>query len=558
MLRCSETRTVTSLHSLSCVTMGEETTTDKVADAVVDSLNPSATADELWRILAGTMSVTTPHTVARVGRLCRFGVVEEGGPRDGRMERLELREHDIDTLRDKITRHVRPVKGQYVAGVWNIETDEDGHRKPARIPNEALSALIKRPLDVLDEIAEVPRVDRIVDVPVFGPQGELALKPGYHPDARIFYKGLTVPEVTAEWDDIEMRLSDVEWARHLLLDEMLGDFPFADQASRAHALGLVVEQFARGMIDGPAPAYVVIAAEQGTGKSLMAQACLYPSCGRIDLSPEPEPTPQDFQKRLLSELIRGPQAIVFDNVTRRLEDSALAAMLTSGRYADRVLGKSQILSFPVRHTTVFTMNNPEIGQDMRRRVVPIYLDAGVERPWERSGPPGRQWQHPNLLHWTETERARLARAAITLIQHYVTGWEGRVEAPGRLMGSFEEWSRIIGGIVTAAGVPGFGGNLDRMFAEQADADAEWGEFLVAWPEGQKLTATEIVTMVTVGFAGQMPVLPPTALQDRRGSVNFKSVSYGMRQMRGRVRDGLRLQNDRSARPTVWYVEGATL
>lgn len=523
-------------------------------DAAVDPLNPSATADELWRVLAGTMRLdeNQPHTVARVGRLCRFGVDENG--------RLELREHDIDTLRDKLTRHLRPIKGHYVAGTWYVDTDDDENPKPSRIPNEALQAIIKRPLDVLDEVSPVPRVDRIVDVPVFGPDGELTLEPGYHSDARIFYKGDPIPGIDEGWDDAEVRFADVEWARHLLLDEMLGDFPFADEASRAHALGLVIEQFVRAMIDGPTPAYVIIAAEQGTGKSLLAQACLYPACGRVDLSPEPEPTPQDFQKRLLSELIRGPQALVFDNVTRRLEDSALAAMLTSGRYADRVLGKSQILSFPVRHTTVFTMNNPEIGPDMRRRVIPIYLDAGVERPWERTGPArGGRWRHPNLLGWVAQERPRLVRAAITIAAHYARGWrtdEGDLEreVPTFVKGTFEEWSRVVGGAVTAAGAPGFGQNLDRMLGEQSEADDEWGEFLASWPAGAAYTAREVLQLITTGVDGGLPVPAPQALIDRRGSANFKSVVYGLRAMRGRVRAGRRLDNDRNSRPPLWYVE----
>lgn len=534
---------------------------DERPPVAVDALNPSATADSLWRGLSATNDPVWPHTVARMGRLCRFGVDDASG-------RLELREHDIDTLRDKITRHLEPVSArrELACGVDRRTREGREHQhtddcyeleiQPARIPNDALLALIKRPMDVLDETEKVPRVDRIVDVPVFGPDGQLALEPGYHGDARIFYKGDPVPGFDGGWDDVEVRYADVEWARHLLLDEMLGDFPFADDASRAHALGMVVEQFVRGMVDGPSPAYVVIAAEQGTGKSLLAQACLFPACGRVDLLPEPEPNPGDFQKRLLSELIRGPQAMLFDNVTRRLEDSALAAMLTSGRYADRVLGKSQILSFPVRHTTVFTMNNPEIGPDMRRRIVPIYLDAGVEKPWERLGPAaGQGWQHPNLLSWAAVERPRLARAALTLVSHYVKGWDetGR-EAPTRMMGSFEEWSRVVGGVVTAAGAQGFGANLDRLFAEQSDADAEWGDFMSAWPEGHRLTAHEVVQLVTVGVGGGLPVPCPTGLQDRRGSVNFKSVSYGLRRMKGRVRDGRRVMNDRGSRPTLWYVE----
>jgi hypothetical protein len=46
------------------------------------------------------------------------------------------------------------------------------------------------------------------------------------------------------------------------------------------------------------------------------------------------------------------------------------------------------------------------------------------------------------------------------------------------------------------------------------------------------------------------------LQDRRGSDNYKPVSYGLRRMKGRVRGGLTLVNDRSERPTQWYVEAS--
>ena len=531
-----------------------------VEDAVVgiDQLNVAATADALWAGLARTNREHMPHTVGRFGRLCMFG-------RDDASGQLELREHDADTIRYQIYRKLRPIQGTYAQdGSFAPRPDDYGQPKPAKVPNEALQALLKRPLDKLDEIAYVPRVDRVVDVPVFGPDGELVETPGHHPGARTFYDGDAIQGLTHGWDDDLVRRYDVAAAREVLLDAV-SDFPFADEASRAHAVCLMVEQFARAMVDGPTPAYAIIAAEQGTGKSLLAQACLYPSCGRIDLTPEPELHPQDFQKRLLSELIRGPQAIVFDNVTRPLENSTLAAMLTSGRYADRVLGKSQILSFPIKHTTVFTMNNPEIGSDMRRRVVPIYLDAGVEKPWERTGPSsGGAWRHPNLIRWVAERRDDMVRAAITLVANYQLGFLDhdlageeyvRREVPPRIHGSFEAWSHVVGGVVTAAGLPGFGANLDRLYEEQSDDDADEAVFLAEWPEGRRMTAADVLQWVTVGLDGGLRVAdPPPALRNRFGKVDLQSVGNGLRYLRGKVRDGRRLENDRGVRPTQWFVE----
>lgn len=525
----------------------------------IDPINIASTTDALWEDLAATNREGLPHTVARFGRLCMFG-------RDDASGALELHEYDLDTLRYQLTRKLNPVQAVFVGGVPNVLTDDMGAPKRAKIPNEAIQALLKRPLDKLDEIAYVPRVDRVVDVPVFAPDGQLVEKPGHHPAARTFYDGDAIQGLTHDWEDERVRKYDVDAARETLLASV-SDFPFADQASRAHALCLMVEQFARSMVAGPTPAYVIIAAEQGTGKSLLAQACLYPSCGKIDLTPEPELNPQDFQKRLLSELIRGPQAIVFDNVTRPLENSTLAAMLTSGRYADRVLGKSQILSFPIRHTTVFTMNNPEIGPDMRRRVVPIYLDAGVEKPWERIGPgAGRKWRHPNLLEWIEGQRDELVRAAITLVKNYHLGQKEvdlmgeeyiRREVPPRVHGSFAAWSHVMGGVVTAAGVPGFGGNLDRLYDEQSDDDADEAVFLEDWPDGRRMTAAEVLQWVTVGLDGGLRQgEAPPSLRNRFDKLDHQSVGIGLRGLRGKVRNGRRLMNDRSARPTMWYVEEA--
>jgi hypothetical protein len=516
----------------------------------VDELNPSRTADALWEKLSETNKPDHPQTVGKFGRLCHFGRNDATG-------KLELHEHDADTMRDRLSKRLVPIKAQALGPNW-VFPDEV---KIARFPKDAIMALIKRPLSTLDEIAHVPRIDRIVDVPVFAADGTLVDRPGQNETARVYYDGPAIQGLAEDWDDDEVRRDDVRVARDLIMRDLLGDFPFADEASRAHAMSMVLEQFARALIDGPTPAYVVIAAEQGTGKSLLTQACLLPSCGRIDTTPEPDPSPQDFQKRLLSELIRGPQAIVFDNVTRELENSTLAAMITSGTYSDRVLGKSQILSFPVRHTTVFTMNNPNIGRDMRRRVVPIYLNAGVEKPWERGGP----WRHADLLGWAASARTDLVRAAVLLVKHYLDGhvdfdhegerYTRRVSTP-RMMGSFERWSHVMGGMVSAAGVSGFGENMNKLYEEQSEDDSDEGQFLAEWPDGLRMTAAQVVQYATVGFDGRLPVNPPSCLRDRGGRVNAQSVAYGLRQLKGRVRGGRVLSNDRGARPTEWFVEQA--
>ena len=46
-----------------------------------------------------------------------------------------------------------------------------------------------------------------------------------------------------------------------------------------------------------------------------------------------------------------------------------------------------------------------------------------------------------------------------------------------LLGSFEEWCRIVGGIVSFAGVKGFLGNLDDLYRQSDPSLAAWEAFL---------------------------------------------------------------------------------
>jgi len=65
-----------------------------------------------------------------------------------------------------------------------------------------------------------------------------------------------------------------------LLDSLLGDFPFADQASRANALALLLLPFVRPLIDGPTPLHLIEAAKPGTGKGLLADVVHAIATGR--------------------------------------------------------------------------------------------------------------------------------------------------------------------------------------------------------------------------------------------------------------------------------------
>ena len=110
---------------------------------------------------------------------------------------------------------------------------------------------------------------------------------------------------------------------------------------------------------------------------------------------------------------------------------------------------------------------------MARRTVRIRLDAKVDQPWLRD-----DFKHPNLREYVAKERATLAWCALVLIQDWLA--KGRPEPKAKPLGSFESWTRVIGGIVENAGFEGFLGNLDELY-EQSDAEgAALRAFVAAW------------------------------------------------------------------------------
>ena len=101
----------------------------------------------------------------------------------------------------------------------------------------------------------------------------------------------------------------------------------------------------------------------------------------------------------------------------------------------------------------------------------IELDANMPQAWTRTG-----FRH-ELPRWALENRASLIRACVILVQHWIA--QGR-PAGKRTLGSYEDWSRVIGGILEAAGIKGFLDNMDER-AEETDREAQrWAPFVTEW------------------------------------------------------------------------------
>jgi hypothetical protein len=310
-------------------------------------------------------------------------------------------------------------------------------------------------------------LDRVVHTPVFGRAGELLAGPGYHGAARIYHD--PHPDAPAI-PDTEPTPEQVEHARALIMDDLLADFPFVDEADKAHAVALLLLPFVRAMIPGPTPLHMIEAPTMGSGKGLLADVLTAVSTGAPPAPMAEARDDDEWRKRITSTLLGAPSHVMLDNLNRTLDSGSLAAALTATMWEDRLLGMSQNVRLPVSVVWLATANNPTLTSEIARRAVRIRIDPRIDRPWLRTG-----FKHDNLRQWAGENRGALVAACITLIRAGLPSG-----TPGRTLGTFEAWSDVMGRILSGVGIPGFLDNLVKLY-DAADTEGQrWRAVVDVW------------------------------------------------------------------------------
>lgn len=426
-----------------------------VSGARLSDLTESATAALL------SQNADAPRLFSRSGHPVRFVPATSPDP----AERATLEPLTTDALRGEFARCAR----------W-VRMTQQGPKDvfpPMDVVRDFL-ALARCPL---------PPVTRLVHAPIFvrGDDGRahLITTPGYHPESRVY---LDVPTSLRDMRPVPEAPSppDIAAARSLL-DEVYGDFPFADQPSRAHAIALQCLPFVRDLIDGVTPWHYIDAPAPGTGKGLLVEAETEVATGLPALVGTEAESDAEYRKRITSLLLAGQPIIVLDNVNSTLASGTLAAAATARYWYDRLLSSNQMSALRNDATWIITGNNLTVSAENARRGVWVRLDAQVERPEDR---PVTTFRHGDLIGWVRARRADLVWSVLTLIQAWVAATDGGTQVLDGVpnMASFGEWSQVIGGILAVAGIPGFLANM-REFRAKADIESPaWDRFVAAWAE----------------------------------------------------------------------------
>ena len=365
----------------------------------------------------------------------------------------------------------------------------------------------------------IPRLQSIVQSPIFDYDGRLIDLPGFDEPSGIYHdKQIELAPVSDA-----PSIPEVDAARALIADDLFVNFPFCTRADFAGAVGALLLPFIRAMISSSTPIHLIEAPTVGSGKGLIADLICLVFTGRTaDVMTLPRDD-EEARKRITAVLRLGKPIVSFDNLPFGSKSEALAAAITAHTWADRVLGKSEIIEMDNRATWLVTVNNPDLNIDLARRCVRIRIDPERARPWER-----QSFKHPVIREWTRDHRAELVHAVLTLIRYWVTKGMPRGD---RVLGSFDHWSRIVGGVLDTIGIPGFLENADELY-DQADLDSsEWLEFVRYWWGRHNVAGCTAGVLVNMA---RDEGLVPSVRGDRGETSQRIRLGKGLARMRGRV------------------------
>ncbi|MHB8589816.1 MAG: hypothetical protein ACYDA0_13365 [Candidatus Dormibacteraceae bacterium] len=393
---------------------------------------------DAWAVLQTANKVEGTRFVHRGGLLCEV-----------------IASEDLNAARPRTLR-VAGLRG--VLGARADFVDFKGPALPLRPMLEDLLEAADPPL---------PELRGVIAAPLLLPSGEVVLQPGFHTGSRYFVtRGPELPHIPDRPTQ-----GDVQLARELL-DELLCDFPFVSQADRTHAIAAMLTRVARTLIDGPTPLFDIEAPTEGSGKGLLAEIIALVTTGRVARMLTEGRDEDEWRKRITANLMEGAPITLLDNVRRPIDSAQISAVLTTREWSDRLLGSTRTVTLVVETVWMMTANNPAFSGEVARRVVRLRLDSGSERPWLREG-----FRQPNLRHWALGNRAALVHALLVLVR----AWQAAGQPKPRIvLGSFEAWTSVVGGILSVAGYDDFLGNREEVYEEAGRQLDEWKAVLAAW------------------------------------------------------------------------------
>lgn len=368
----------------------------------------------------------------------------------------------------------------------------------------------------------LPKLSRVVSVPVFTPAGKLHSTPGLDPESGIYYDPLDGLSILPLPSKIEQ--AHVDAATDWIFEDMFCDFPFASEADKQNVVALMILPFVRDMVNGQTPIHLLEASTSSAGKSLLCQVAMSAFAGKVSLSTCPQKA-EEWSKVITTQLLRAKGYVAFDNLDHHLSSDALCMAVTSPVWDDRILGGNTSANVKTDVVWTLTANNPTLHHDIVKRCVRVRLVPDTSEPELRTG-----FKYDDLeSRCCQPEfRARSIWAAHVLVANWLQ--QGQPIAPQKPVSRFPEWTRIIGGVLAAAGLTDFLANY-REFQAAADTDINAAGALLSsiWSStAAGLNPARFTTKDVLGIANGIEGLPVRRDKDAYVDASLGRFLAGLR------------------------------
>jgi len=473
--------------------------------------------------------------VANAARLCRF---QRGG------QVVRVIQLDRGEEGGGLRRPVGTVQLSSVTAVNLQETleclinwvriDKNGEPKPADCPPRVPATYLAR------KDWKLPVLLGVVEAPILRPDGSILSVPGYDAATGLFLCG---DEGWPAVPDAPTR-ADAEAALRELV-EPFAEFPFVDGtegAARSVLAAAILTAIQRRLLES-APLFAFDAPSQRSGKSLLAEAVGLIATGRRPPATGVSQSEDELRKAITSSLLEGQAIVNLDNITHPLDSPHLARAITQSLYSDRHLGVNEMLRLPTNILWTATGNNLTFRGDLQSRALISRIDAGVERPEERT------FRIADLPLYLMTYRKRLVVASLTILQAFHR--DGRPRQNVRPWGGFDHWSREIREPLVWLGLADPCATREQIIVSDPDREST-AEVLRTWRAAfadKVMLVREIVAAAQDDQHKELreALLMVAAKREDSNQIDVRRLGIWCASKADRVIDGLRLTPDRKIR-----------
>ncbi|MCG7236096.1 DNA polymerase [Corynebacterium sp. ACRQP] len=333
--------------------------------------------------------------------------------------------------------------------------DKDGRPQEQEISDKTFRAVMKG-------YEPFPEIRGVTTVPIVHPDGTIVTKPGYDPVTKLYVNladelvDLYVPDDPTD--------EDIENARNWILKPLV-DFAFKEESDRMRAIAACMTPMIRPIVP-TSPIFTLNGISEGIGKGKLLGVFSLINFGTEAVMSVFTESEEEMRKKLTSDLMAGRSHIVLDEVTEDLYSRVLNAFVTSSTWSDRELRTNNTPTLHNKATVYATGNNLAFSADVGRRtlLINLYYEGN---PTQRT-----DFEIDDLEGFTLEHRRELMAAYLTLIR----AWYKRgkpLGTSGFKMASFEQWQRIIEGVMEMAGFNGLFDHVLEQRLENDTAEMEW-------------------------------------------------------------------------------------